>query len=309
MARGESAREIPADEAGYNTHAVERLTGVPATTFRAWERRYGVPSPRRLPGGQRVYSEEDVAQVRFLRDQTERGLTASRAVAQLRHGTATAARPAPDAKFEPARLAADLVRAAVAFDGGGVERTISQTLAAHPLDVALLEVVQPALVEIGERWHRGEITPAAEHFATGLVRRRLEQLASLLDAGPGRPLVVVGAAPGELHDVGALVFALLLRRRGIRVAYLGQSVPPDAVLDVARRMTPSLVCLSAATLETARGMDAISGALQALGAQAPRLLVGGRAFAQAPSLAERLGAIAPPADTRQAVDFVAQLLQ
>src|SRR5215207_1675441 len=75
---------------GYNTHAVERLTGVPATTFRAWERRYGMPSPRRLPGGQRVYGERDVAVVRWLREQTERGLSARLAVAQLRQSPETA---------------------------------------------------------------------------------------------------------------------------------------------------------------------------------------------------------------------------
>ena len=40
----------------FNTKAVSQETGVPADTFRAWERRYGVPRPQRTEGGHRLYS-------------------------------------------------------------------------------------------------------------------------------------------------------------------------------------------------------------------------------------------------------------
>ena len=42
---------------------VER-TGVPEGTLRMWERRYGFPSPERLPSGHRRYGEDEVALVR-----------------------------------------------------------------------------------------------------------------------------------------------------------------------------------------------------------------------------------------------------
>lgn len=38
-------------------------TGVPGATLRVWEQRYGAPRPRRLAGGHRRYSEQDVALV------------------------------------------------------------------------------------------------------------------------------------------------------------------------------------------------------------------------------------------------------
>jgi MerR family transcriptional regulator, light-induced transcriptional regulator len=279
--------ESQSAEAGFNTQAVERLTGVPADTFRAWERRYGVPSPRRLPGGRRVYSSRDVEVVRWLRQQTEAGFTVSMAVAQLQQQGGLP--PAPiSPSLAPAELTRSVVEAALRFDTAGVETALSQAMASHPLEVVCLEVVKPALVELGELWHRGEVTPATEHFATGLVRRRLEQLAAVLDGGPSRPLVVVGAGPGELHDVGALLFSVLLRRHGVRVVFLGQNVPLEGAVDVSRRLEPDMVCLSAATPDAAAQVATTARALAALPAPAPRVVFGGQAFDASPPLRERV---------------------
>ena len=187
-----------------------------------------------------------MAVVRWLRQQTEQGLSASMAVAQLRQSP-TSVDPPARASFPPEELSAVVVQAALAFDSAALERALSQALAAHPLELVCLEVVQPALVELGERWHRGEISPAVEHFATALVRRRLEQLSAILETGGGRPLVVLGAAPGEQHEIGALIMSLFLRRRGLRVIYLGADVSLDAVLEISSRLRPDLICLSAST--------------------------------------------------------------
>ncbi|NJL05538.1 MAG: MerR family transcriptional regulator, partial [Chloroflexaceae bacterium] len=71
----------------YNTKAVSQETGVPADTFRAWERRYGVPRPHRTEGGHRLYSERDIAVIRWLRDRTAEGMTISQAVALMISGS------------------------------------------------------------------------------------------------------------------------------------------------------------------------------------------------------------------------------
>jgi len=50
-----------------------RLAGLPATTLRVWERRYGVGSAQRSSGGQRIYTMRDVARLKRLRELTETG--------------------------------------------------------------------------------------------------------------------------------------------------------------------------------------------------------------------------------------------
>src|SRR3954471_24902424 len=67
----------------FNTKAVAYETGVPADTFRAWERRYGMPRPQRTAGGHRLYSERDIAIIRWLRDRTDAGVNISYAVLLL----------------------------------------------------------------------------------------------------------------------------------------------------------------------------------------------------------------------------------
>jgi len=52
----------------YRIQAVADMTGIPAATLRAWERRYGVPAPARTDASYRLYSEGDVELVRKLRD-------------------------------------------------------------------------------------------------------------------------------------------------------------------------------------------------------------------------------------------------
>ena len=52
---------------------VER-TGVPEGTLRMWERRYGFPSPERLPSGHRRYGEAEVALVRRVASERSAGL-------------------------------------------------------------------------------------------------------------------------------------------------------------------------------------------------------------------------------------------
>jgi DNA-binding transcriptional MerR regulator len=64
-----------ADSAGvYSIGAVAKMLGIPAQTLRAWEERYTQVVPTRSPGGQRLYSRDQVAQLRFVREQIESGL-------------------------------------------------------------------------------------------------------------------------------------------------------------------------------------------------------------------------------------------
>ncbi|HEX8303995.1 MAG TPA: MerR family transcriptional regulator [Jatrophihabitans sp.] len=63
------------DGAGvYSIGAVANMLGIQAQTLRAWEERYTQIVPSRSPGGQRLYSRDQVAQLRFVREQIESGL-------------------------------------------------------------------------------------------------------------------------------------------------------------------------------------------------------------------------------------------
>ena len=67
----------------FTIKTVVQETGIPPATLRAWERRYGVLSPGRSEGGYRLYSERDIAILRWLKRQVDAGVSISRAVALL----------------------------------------------------------------------------------------------------------------------------------------------------------------------------------------------------------------------------------
>ena len=71
----------------YSIGAVARMLGVSPQALRAWEDRYQQIVPARSDGGQRIYSRDQVDQLRFIRDQIEQGLQpadAHRLLAQRR---------------------------------------------------------------------------------------------------------------------------------------------------------------------------------------------------------------------------------
>ena len=122
------------------------------------------------------------------------------------------ARRARDARAGPAvdGVADELLGPLLAFDTTAGQQAFDRLLGVRSLDAALREVVLPVLREVGERWARGEITVAQEHFATELITGRLRGLAREWDHGLG-PRAVLACPSGERHDVGLLCCGLALR--------------------------------------------------------------------------------------------------
>jgi methanogenic corrinoid protein MtbC1 len=229
--------------AGLNIAALARRTGVPPDTIRKWEQRYSVLRPERTPGGQRRYSAHDVARVEWLKARLDEGYRIGEAASLLGSAELTAA-----ASVEELRDA--LGRAVLAHDVDGLVRFVQQTLSLNRLDEALVDVLAPMLASIGDRWEAGELTVAQEHLATGVVRAHLEKL--LADARGGvRGTAVLACAPGERHELGLLMLAVLLRADGWQVAFLGADTPVEDAVDVASELGARVLGISATMPESA----------------------------------------------------------
>ncbi len=77
---------------------VVAATGVGEATLRAWERRFGFPSPRREPSGHRRYSRADVERIRAVVRERDRGLSLAVAIERV-----TAEPSGPPSLFAPLR--------------------------------------------------------------------------------------------------------------------------------------------------------------------------------------------------------------
>lgn len=271
------------DRPTYNTAAVEQQTGLRPATFRAWERRYGFPNPRRLPGNQRLYSDQDIAAIRWLQRRTDEGLSISHAIRLLHVRLREGAVAHPQSNIEPGRptaaMADDLTRALLALDAGMAEQVLSEAFAMYRVEEVSLGVLAPTLVEVGERWHSGEISVATEHFVSSFVRRKLFSLFNAYESGRGRGLVFAGCAPDEWHEIGMLMISLFLVRRGIRVSYLGPNLSADdGLAETLRHHRPDLLIVSATSEESAERVDDLASVIGALPEPRPDLGFGGHGF-------------------------------
>jgi methanogenic corrinoid protein MtbC1 len=132
-------------------------------------------------------------------------------------------------------------------------------------------------VAIGEAWERGKLRIATEHFASSFVRGRLLGIFQSLPNPRSSPRVVVGCAPHEMHEIGVLMLAVLLRREGFRVEYLGPDLHLEDLLAYARVERPAVICLSANSEESARALARVQPALNRMRPR-PRFAFGGLAF-------------------------------
>jgi methanogenic corrinoid protein MtbC1 len=263
---------------------LSRRVGVSTDLLRAWERRYGLLRPERSNGGFRLYGVGDEARVRLMQEHLSAGVSAAEAARLALAGDRPATEPAASS---PSRAPTDslerLAGALDAFDERETQAVIDELLAIYTLDTVLRDVVLPYLRELGERWARGEISVAQEHYASGLLRGRLLGLARGWGRGVG-PRVVLAGAPGELHDLGLVAFGLALHARGWRVTFLGQDTPVTDVAAVARTLEPELVVIAATAPEH---LSSVARELRALSEVAPLAVAGAGADA---SLAEGVGA-------------------
>jgi len=70
-------RRAGGDQPIYSIGAAAKIIDVPAATLRAWEERYGIVRPIRSEGAQRLYSRNQVEQLKFIKAQMEAGASAS----------------------------------------------------------------------------------------------------------------------------------------------------------------------------------------------------------------------------------------
>ena len=231
----------------YSIKAVSQATGLTVETLRAWERRYRVVVPERDGTGRRVYRAEDVLRLRRLREATERGHPIGRLVHLDEPALAglIEASPAPDATPSPGhRFVERMLDAAGRYAAAECEQALTLAVSLLPPERLVADVLEPLLREVGERWHEGTFSIAQERLVSSVVRRHVGLIVDALGRTAGRGAAVFATLPGERHELGLLMSAMLCASHGLRIHYLGPDLPPEEVARYARESGVDLVALS-----------------------------------------------------------------
>ncbi len=269
------------DLAIYSIKAVAHMAGVTEPTLRAWEKRYKILAPKRTESGHRRYTRRDINRVIWLKQRLAEGLAISQAALLLqsqpeeffvgpgsaeKRATSAASRSSEKAAlppvYHPAQpeggpvrspqvLMKQLLEAFLAYDEAAAHNFLTEATSFYSPEIVCINIIQDAMVELGERWAESETTVVNEHFATAICRGRVTAMLEGLPVPQSGPLVLTACAPGELHELGILITTYCLRRHGWRVLYLGQNVPARDLEIELKRLKPALVVFSASLPETA----------------------------------------------------------
>lgn len=279
------------DEPLFNIGAVSRMTEISETTLRVWERRYDFPKSARTAGGHRLYSQQEVARLHWVRQRIDEGMQTSQAIRALQHveRESQAIALAPEAIQRESRVASlamlhgRLLDRLLAHDEETASQVMNDAVILYPIEHLIFDVIAPTLSDIGEAWSDGRISVATEHFATNYLRNYL--LTWMRTSPPSyhvRP-VVLACAPGELHEGSLLMLGVLLRRLRWHIVYLGQTMPLSELATFVDGVDAAMVVFVAMTEETARALAEWTHWLsKAAQTHSPVVGYGGRVFTEHP---------------------------
>ena len=125
-------------------------------------------------------------------------------------------------------------------------------------------------------------------------------LAASAAPSAARGRIVIATVKGDIHDIGKNIVRVILENYGYEVTDLGRDVPPERVVEAARKTGAPLVGLSALMTTTVPAMQQTIAALREDGLPC-RVMVGGAVLT--PSYAAQIGADYYAKDAKAAADI------
>ena len=250
-------------ETGMSIAAVERETGLGKDTLRVWERRYGFPKPSRDSSGDRLYSMDQVQQLKLICRLLDAGLRPGKVV-----GLAPAALQAlliektQKTENSPAQTAflsktnkepvtadpviAELLHAIGTHNPRALRHGLSHAQLRMGLAPFVTDLVAPLTTAVGDAWEQGSFEVFEEHLytevITGVLRHAIASLPpQLVLQGPK---VLLTTIPQEQHSIGLLMVEALLVLDGCACVSLGTQTPLTDITLAALAHKADVVALS-----------------------------------------------------------------
>lgn len=208
---------------------LERLTGIKAHTLRIWEQRYGVINPKRTESNIRYFNEEDLKYILNIAMLNNNGVKISKiASMNLEEIRKQVLEVSEDVDADSDLLNA-LTLTMLELNEERFEKIMGNVVIKLGFEHAITKVIYPFMHRIGILWQTGSIVPAQEHFISNLVKHKLIVASdNMLAKKNDNPKKFVLFLPeGEMHEIGLLFANYMIKTRGHKSVYLGQTVPME----------------------------------------------------------------------------------
>ncbi|MCU0449455.1 MAG: MerR family transcriptional regulator [Bernardetiaceae bacterium] len=218
----------------YSIKDLENLTGIKAHTIRMWEQRYGIIKPDRTDTNIRLYGPDELKLMLNIALLNNHGYKISK-IAQMSYDEVC------QRVLETINKANNfddqinaLTVAMIDLDEEQFEKIMATNILQYGFEKTMTNIVYPFLVKIGTLWTTNAINPAQEHFITNLIRQKIiVAIDGQFEPNRVNPKKFMLFLPeGELHEISLLFACYIIKSRGNKVIYLGQSMPMTDLYEV-----------------------------------------------------------------------------
>jgi DNA-binding transcriptional MerR regulator len=221
----------------YSIKDLEQLTGIKAHTIRIWEKRYQLIEPERTSTNIRYYSDGDLKKLLNVSTLNRNGLKISSIVTMNNDEINERIMEISETSHDSDNQIEQLIVAMIDLDEQRFERVLSTSVIKIGFDDTVVKVLYPFFEKIGLLWQIGTIYPAQEHFVSNLIRQKLI-IAIDGQSGNSKPssmTFLLFLPSNEWHELGLLFYNYLVKKAGMKVIYLGQSVPFEDLIEVSSK--------------------------------------------------------------------------
>ena len=295
------------DLAQYLISTVSKRSGVKSDLVRAWERRYQAVTPTRTTGGHRVYTDQDIARLKLLNQATSNGHSISQ-IAQFSLSdlktllkdesdtSATLQTNAVNSMRNLSHLAEDYIEkcyaAVLGFDAKLLEAHFENALVELGSEAFIEHLVTPLLTQIGEGWKDGELRSVHEHMASSVIRSLTYILRNNAPCSANAPRMIVTTPMGQLHELGAMLAAIMAEFSGWQVTYLGADLPAEEIAMAVKYVNARALTISLSFASDDHIVHKELRRLKKLIGNDVTLIVGGRAAGHFQGLLNEIGVLA-----------------
>ncbi len=238
------SKELRRVMADYKIKDIEILTGIKAHTIRIWEKRYGILIPDRTDTKIRTYSDADLSLLLNVCLLNKKGIKISK-IANM--GTDAIHDMVSEIRLNTTVDNAEekLILALLELDELLFRNTLADLINEKGLEATFAQNLIPFLDRIGVMWLVNSISAAQEHFISNLIRQKVvSEIDKLPIAQESKEKILLFLPEHDWHEIGLLFYQYLLRNKGIKTYYLGQSLPYDSLVDCIKQLQPTIVLSS-----------------------------------------------------------------
>ncbi|MEP1094540.1 MAG: MerR family transcriptional regulator [Cyclobacteriaceae bacterium] len=225
----------------YSIKDLEHLSGIKAHTIRIWEQRHNLFSPQRTDTNIRFYSDEDLKLILNISLLKNHGIKISKIVQMKTEQIQEQVIQLAESEFVNEDQVSALTVAMIDTNEELFHSIISSNQKKIGFEKTIIDIVYPFFKKIGILWVSSSINPAQEHFISHLIRQRLIVETAQLDLVSNSESFLLFLPEGELHEISLLFANYLLRARGYKTVYLGQSVPLKDVEEIYHTIEPDYI--------------------------------------------------------------------